>query len=676
MAMNENPSGERRQGTDTAPADRQNWFRKLSDRFHKRAMDITLLLFRGRAGIGFTLLEVLYFCVVFFLMRRETISAGQIFLFLILNIGLVGLFLCLLTRAVFGTLQQESRLTEAAIEETIHRSELDALTGLYNRATLYSELSARIRHAENNGTPLSLILFDLDNFKEVNDAYGHAVGDECIVTLSAMLRDRVRGRELAARYGGEEFVLVLPGTRLAEAAARAEVSRQNAAEQAFSDGHTTFHLTVSAGVAEWQAGMDAAALIDLADRRMYAAKEAGRDRTNAGPNTRPDTGNTLPPSGEAALPELPLPKKKKRSIIEDPGSKQEFFLLLLQQCLYGIGLWLVLTLFLSRSQPAFLAYAGTGLFLYALYRLVLRTTAPGAVRRLYLIFTYGSLFLTLPAMYFFCGGLGSGVPVLYILAASATTLLFNGPFAIFTLVLLTAMSFAVIGFDLSHEGLVASFTDLGDLSYFYTLATIVFVGFTLSRVMRMLYRNYQENRKFSEELMKQLRETSVIDPLSGAYDRRFLLEHLEESIRLAESGELPVFSVLMFDLDHFKLINDHYGHLTGDECIRSLARLVKENLRKDDVLIRYGGEEFVCVLRGASDYTAVKRAEQIRARVAATSLAEGLREPVTLSCGVVMYRPGMTPDDLIREVDTELYRAKRRGRNRVSCRGSHATAAP
>ncbi len=243
---------------------------------------------------------------------------------------------------------------------------------------------------------------------------------------------------------------------------------------------------------------------------------------------------------------------------------------------------------------------------------------------------------------------------------------------VFTLALLVALSATVIAVDLGHEGFVAGFTDLGDLSYFYTLATVIFVGVTLSRIMHMLYRNYQENRKLSEELMKQLEETSVIDPLTGAYDRRFLLNDLDESIRLVESGELPVFSVLMFDLDHFKQINDRYGHLTGDEYIRSLARLVRENLRKEDALIRYGGEEFICVMRGASDYTAVKRAEEIRAKVAETRLAAALREPITLSCGVVMYRPGMTPDGLIREADTQLYKAKRRGRNRVACRGSRS----
>lgn len=651
--------------------DRPTWSRTLAEKFHKRAMDLTLLLFRGRAGIGFTLIEVLYFCAVFYLMRNETVDNVQIFFLLILNIGLVGLFICLLSRAVFSTLQQEVRLTEAAIEETIHRSQLDPLTGLYNRATLYRELGTRIRHAEEHGTPLSLILFDLDNFKEVNDTHGHAVGDECLVALSEMLRDRVRGQELAARYGGEEFVLVLPGTRLEGAVARAEVSRQWCAEREFLDGDKPFHVTASAGVAEWEPGMDASALIDLADKRMYTAKEAGRDLTDAGPEF---AASKMQAPGDTETEPLPRPeiRKKRRSIIEDPGSKQEFFHLLLQQCLYGIALWLLLTLFLSRSVPAFCAYAGTGLFLYILYKRLPHSRSFKEVRGLYLLYAYGSMLVTLPAMYFFCGGLGSGVPVLFILAASAITLLFNGPFMVFTLVLLTALSFTVIGLDLGHEGFVAGFTDLGDLSYFYTLATIVFVGVTLSRVMHMLYRNYQENRKLSGELMKQLQESSVIDPLTGAYDRRYLLDYLDESIRLAEAGDPPVFSVLMFDLDHFKQINDRYGHLTGDECIRSLARLVRENLRKDDALIRYGGEEFVCVLRGASDYTAVGRAEQIRAKVAETRLAAALREPVTLSCGVVMYRPGMTPDGLIREADTQLYKAKRRGRNRVACRGSRS----
>lgn len=456
MANRSRRTRDRRKGPEKPRPDREHWFRKLSERFHRRAMDVTLLLFRGRAGILFTLLEVLYFCVVFFLMRQKVITSTSIFLFLILNIGLVGLFLCLLTRAVFGTLQQESRLTEAAIEETMLRADLDALTGLYNRTALYRELGARIRHAEQNGTPLSLILFDLDDFKEVNDLYGHAVGDETIATLSGLLRDRVRGSELAARYGGEEFILVLPGTRLAGAASRANFSRERIEERTFTAGGTSFGLTVSAGVAEWQEGMDAAALIALADRRMYEAKEAGKNRVNSGDAQVQSALDQIPNPMEAVLTRPPL-KAKRRSIVEDPGSKLEFFLLLLQQCLYGIGVWLVLTVFLSRSLPAFLAYAATGVFLFVLFRILRRTRSPATLRRLYLIFSYGFMFLALPAMYFFCGGLGSGVPVLFILAASTCTLLFNGPFAVFTLVLMMLLSFAVIGFDLGHTGLVAGF---------------------------------------------------------------------------------------------------------------------------------------------------------------------------------------------------------------------------
>ena len=92
---------------------RGNWFRDFADRFHRRAMDLTLLLFRGRAGIVFTVIEVLYFCAVFYLMYEQDVTSVQIFLLLLLNIGLVGLFICLLTRAVFSTLQQEVRLTDA-----------------------------------------------------------------------------------------------------------------------------------------------------------------------------------------------------------------------------------------------------------------------------------------------------------------------------------------------------------------------------------------------------------------------------------------------------------------------------------------------------------------------------------------------------------------------------------
>ena len=121
----------------------------------------------------------------------------------------------------------------------------------------------------------------------------------------------------------------------------------------------------------------------------------------------------------------------------------------------------------------------------------------------------------------------------------------------------------------------------------------------------------------------------------------------------------------MFYIDHFKKINDTYGHLTGDDCIKSLTYIFKRSVRNIDIVCRYGGEEFICVLPTAEDTPAFRRAEQIRASVENTQLSTEIDKKVTISGGVAMYRPGMTPEELIKEADSNLYLAKENGRNQI-----------
>lgn len=657
-----------------AHRNRSKKIRGFDNRVHQRIMNMTRGLFRGHAGLLLIVLEFLYFCVVFLLLKESRVSALTIALLILLNIWIVGALVCVLTRIIYGSLEKETHLTEAAIDETLHRAELDALTGLYNHSALYLELGERIRMAEKTGAPLSVVLFDFDNFKEINDIYGHAAGDECIVILSAMLQDRVRGPELAARYGGEEFVIVLADTGLAAAASRAEIFREKIAAQQFSSGNKTFRLTVSAGVAEWEPGMDANALIELVDTRLYTAKESGRNRTYAGPTLQADDLSVLPPPSGVPAVERQKRRDTWKTAVAEPGTKLPYFLLLLRQCLYGICVWLILTVTLTQSVPALFCYLSTGVLLLLLYWLTSHAKRSRAFSSAYIAFVYGAICLALPCMYYFCGGLGSGVIMLYVLIAASASLLLSGALYAVTLFVLFVSFTSVVSFDLSHKGLVTAVTNLGGLSFLYMLTAVVLIGIALRSVCRMLYRNYQENRKFSDELMRQLEASACIDPLSGAYDRRLLHTHLEESIRLTDSGALNGFSILMFDLDHFKLINDNYGHPIGDQCIQTLARIVKKELQESDTLIRYGGEEFIVVLRGASDLIAVQRAEQIRLQVATATFSQVLENPVTLSCGVVMYRPGMNAKDLLSEADSELYHAKRNGRNQVSCRNSHPEA--
>lgn len=150
----------------------------------------------------------------------------------------------------------------------------DPLTELANRRQLTKRLGEEIERSERMGTPLSLVMLELDHFKEFNDEWGHLCGDACLRGLATVLEGHSRLYDTAARFGGEEFVLVLPGADLASAAARAERIREAIAAAEISG--TDAKVTASLGVATYTGGTGED-LLGEADRALYAAKDAGHD---------------------------------------------------------------------------------------------------------------------------------------------------------------------------------------------------------------------------------------------------------------------------------------------------------------------------------------------------------------------------------------------------------------
>jgi diguanylate cyclase (GGDEF)-like protein len=159
------------------------------------------------------------------------------------------------------------------------------MTGLSNHGRFQDVLATKIAAADRTGLSLSLLLMDIDRFKNINDTYGHPAGDEVIRGLARVLESHGRhGTDLAARYGGEEFCLVLDDTDAEGAAVVADRLRQTFREEIFvyRDGTkpVTFHCTVSIGIACYpDDGGSQTELIENADRALYVSKESGRDRT-------------------------------------------------------------------------------------------------------------------------------------------------------------------------------------------------------------------------------------------------------------------------------------------------------------------------------------------------------------------------------------------------------------
>lgn len=156
------------------------------------------------------------------------------------------------------------------------------------------------------------------------------------------------------------------------------------------------------------------------------------------------------------------------------------------------------------------------------------------------------------------------------------------------------------------------------------------------------------------------------DSLTGLYNRQFLDESFTRELLVAERAGHPV-SVIMGDLDHFKKVNDRYGHLAGDEVLSVFAALLTSKARASDIVCRYGGEEFLLVLPGTTEEVSTFRAEQLRLAMCATPVNVGRSQiTVTVSFGVATYPThGRTTDELIGAADRALYSAKVEGRNRV-----------
>ncbi len=173
-----------------------------------------------------------------------------------------------------------------------------------------------------------------------------------------------------------------------------------------------------------------------------------------------------------------------------------------------------------------------------------------------------------------------------------------------------------------------------------------------------------------EQLERQnqlLRHLSATDPLTGVHNRRYLLERLEESFMGALRYRYSL-GIIMFDLDHFKQINDTYGHQAGDYVLRRFTEITVGELRKSDFMGRYGGEEFLVALPYTNLKGTYKTGERIRRLIQNHDfIVNGEKFHVTVSGGVAAFPEVMcaTPWDLIRAADSALYEAKRKGRNRV-----------
>ena len=196
------------------------------------------------------------------------------------------------------------------------------------------------------------------------------------------------------------------------------------------------------------------------------------------------------------------------------------------------------------------------------------------------------------------------------------------------------------------------------------------------RELKDHYRETARELKAARERMKQL---SITDDLTETHNYRYFMESLDLELRRAKRYEYPI-SLMMLDIDHFKIYNDTYGHMTGDRVLKRVANVIKETVRHTDILARYGGEEFVGILIKTNLDEAYQVAERVRKAVEDSTIEHEETQPqgrLTVSVGISTLDSKISSlKALIKTADEALYEAKRTGRNRVAIKQTVGTRIP
>jgi diguanylate cyclase (GGDEF)-like protein len=199
----------------------------------------------------------------------------------------------------------------------------------------------------------------------------------------------------------------------------------------------------------------------------------------------------------------------------------------------------------------------------------------------------------------------------------------------------------------------------------HDIAELERLGATVTQLNEQLAETQRELVRANRRLRRdkaEIRRLMLTDPLTGAANRRAFDERCREA--LAADADTARLGLVVADIDHFKSVNDTYGHAVGDRALVTFVEVMRANTRDADLVVRLGGEEFCVLLEGDCPEDARAVAERIRAALENVEV-EGIEGPLTASFGVACHSAGQTQDDLLRAADAALYRAKAAGRNRV-----------
>ncbi len=561
----------------------------------------------------------------------------------------------------------------------------DELTTLHNRRSILSHVRKEIARTRRHGPSLAVVILDLDGFKQINDRWGHPVGDRVLKAAADALRSNIRQCDLVGRFGGEEFLLLLPDTNSTGAAAMMERCRKALEKLVLhSDSGELIPVRGSFGIAcnENRLDVNSETLISAADQALYHAKESGRNRIELAnledismiPDTELASGREHDrPAARRLLDEL-----IKGGPFWTPVMKHALAGGLATIQLFMYSSWgLLLLLFPNRDALinvdgvlTVLPYAATLLLLMA----ALTGIGPLINRRWKESKLYGHLLQNTYslAMIFFgylVGMISLPVGIILIGAPLIGLVFFERAYVFLatasSLVALVALTYASALGAIPYAPILP--TDIGIHS---SVTPLWLMAFYLFFVPHMVVVVYLADRTFGHwrERGQEVRELSRTDPLTHIHNRRSLIALLDKELaRTLRHG--PPLAVVMLDMDHFKRINDSRGHPFGDKVLKRAAEVLVETVRECDAVGRYGGEEFILLLPDTTLEGARVLAERCRAAIAAQTITaeDGSVVRLSASFGLTCNEHCLTldRDALIRAADHALYEAKEAGRNCV-----------
>ncbi len=615
--------------------------------------------------------------------------------------------------------QQSEKLKEAT-DHLRRLSTQDPLTGLFNRRQFEVDLDSAWSKATLTGSPVAMLMLDVDFFKRYNDTYGHPAGDACLIRISQAIAKsaQVHGG-IAARLGGEEFGLLLPGRTVGEAVAVGDALCNDVKSARIEHRASTVspHVTVSVGAAHfWPAqGGGKQMLVEAADRALYQAKEVGRDRccgasseslANVAAATLAESGETggttglIKPQVEAITEPAPVAASPESGYLQilNGGFRTLRFPAEYESVFRNLN---------AEQRRRHLALTAVlGLAVFNIYTLSSGAMLPDIQGNVFMTQIWLSLtlmvvaacayILPMPLLWreamFSLGTAAVGVVSAWVMSQSQQMTaiafsvclvlipMFSGvaarqPFW-FTCVpaVITCIAAMVLLRPVGAvQTLVASDSVL--MIATNTLFTLI-LAYTLEYGSRKGWLLMQIERLQGDALQvatRRLHDLSVLDPLTGISNRRKFEDAFQSAWTEAEKNHRQI-AVLVIDVDFFKLYNDGYGHPAGDRCLKQISAAISEAAQTGNALAaRLGGEEFGILLLDADKEQAVQMGECICAAVRLAGIEHRYskvlgKSIVTVSVGAASLAATqhVSRRTLFAIADDALYQAKRDGRNRVA----------